>query len=371
MFRTAYGKYLIVLFSAAALISGLGSCKKKDGPQPEEETSFDKQVMLVNLADQVILPSYKSFDTALDSVVIAFNRFRISEETADLRVVRERLTDAYLKYQHVSLHGFGPGEDLSIRNNFNIFPCDTAKIKNNAASGSSDLSMASNLSAKGLPALEYMFFSRSEAGTTELFKDLSYKNYASKVLLDMTTQMKSLLGTWNNSYRNTFCNSLGTDVGSSIGYVINQINFELDYLKNSKIATPLGLRSAGAIRPRDCEAYYSAKSNAYALETLLAIENVYRGRSNSGVDGIGFDDYVSHLNISYGEITLAAAINSQFAVAKEKLKNIPAPLSVQVQGDKAPVDAAYRELVKLLVLLKTDLPSGLGVVITYQDGDGD
>jgi hypothetical protein len=28
-------------------------------------------------------------------------------------------------------------------------------------------------------------------------------------------------------------------------------------------------------------------------------------------------------------------------------------------------------LVKLLVLLKTDMPSSLGVVITYQDGDGD
>jgi len=35
------------------------------------------------------------------------------------------------------------------------------------------------------------------------------------------------------------------------------------------------------------------------------------------------------------------------------------------------VDAAYVELQKQVVLFKTDMPSSLGVLITYQDNDGD
>ena len=44
------------------------------------------------------------------------------------------------------------------------------------------------------------------------------------------------------------------------------------------------------------------------------------------------------------------------------------------QNNLAIINAAKTgniEIVKLLVLLKTDAPSVLGIVITYQDGDGD
>jgi predicted lipoprotein len=77
------------------------------------------------------------------------------------------------------------------------------------------------------------------------------------------------------------------------------------------------------------------------------------------------------LGTSYNGGTLNQAIKDQFTLAKNKLALIPDPLSTQMTSNAPAVDAAYMELVKLLVLLKTDMTSALGVVITYQDGDGD
>jgi uncharacterized protein len=125
------------------------------------------------------------------------------------------------------------------------------------------------------------------------------------------------------------------------------------------------------IQPDKCESVFGARSMQYANETLKLIENVYLGRKLNGDNGLGFDDYLEHLKAEYNGGSLNEAINNQFSIAKNKLQALPDPLAQQVSTNAAAVDAAYMELVKLLVLLKTDMPSNLGVVITYQDGDGD
>jgi predicted lipoprotein len=222
--------------------------------------------------------------------------------------------------------------------------------------------------------LEYLFYGNSsdEASIVGAFaSSIERRKYGLVILADLSGKINSVLSAWKTTYRNTFINSLGTDVGSSIGYLINQMNFELDYLKNAKIGIPLGKKTLGIVQPTQCEVYYSGKSLDYAIETLKAIENLYLGRSVSGNNGKGFDDYLDHLEVMHGSETLNSAINKQFALAYTKLGNIQGAISEQVISNPTAVDAAYVELVKLLVLLKTDLPSSLGVVITYQDGDGD
>ena len=69
--------------------------------------------------------------------------------------------------------------------------------------------------------------------------------------------------------------------------------------------------------------------------------------------------------------SLNNAIKTQFGIAKAKLALVNEPLSDAVINNAAAVDAAYLEIQKLLVLLKTDMPSVMGIIITYQDGDGD
>ncbi|PBQ34017.1 hypothetical protein CNR22_20285 [Sphingobacteriaceae bacterium] len=369
---------LIKSFTGVLLLASLTlivCCKKKDSKKeetPADET-FDKQALLTNLADNLILPAYNEFKTALDSVTQTFETFKVSGSKSDFLSVRQKFAIAYLKYQRISIFGFGPGEDAGVRTNFNIFPCDTTKIKANISSGTYNLSSATNFACKGLPALDYLFYdlNRSDDVIVQSFTDAKRKAYVSDVIGEMSAKLATVITTWNSTYRTTFVNSLSTDVGSSLGYVINQINYELDYLKNSKIATPLGLRSAGTPLPANSEAYYGQQSMQYALETLNMMENVYLGRSLKNADGLGFDDYLDHLGVMHVDVSLNTAIKSQFGVARAKFTAVGNPLSEKVLTTPTVVNEAYTELVKLLVLLKTDMPSSLGVVITYQDGDGD
>lgn len=370
------GAFKLKIGLLAVLLVLCVCCKKKDPANGPEDPSavFDKQAMLVNLADHVILPCYSEFKVSLDSLSQSYTTFKSSETLADFQVVKQKLHTAYLKYQRVNLFGFGPGEDLGIRTNFNVFPANRSTVESNISSGTYDLSSLSNIATKGFPALDYLFYglNQTEAEQLQLFaSDDKRKKYVSDLLEEMTFKLNAVITTWNTSYRATFVNSLGTDVGSSIGFLVNQINYELDYLKNAKLGIPLGLKSGGTILPDKCEAYYSGQSVQYAIETLNALENTYLGRGLSGSDGKGFDDYLDHLNIRHTDVSLNAAIKTQFHIARTKLNTLANPLSEQVVSNWTNVNNAYKELVKLLVLLKTDMPSNLGVVITYQDGDGD
>jgi predicted lipoprotein len=369
-------KKLIQLSLVVILCCLCLQCKRKHKdhkPDEDPKTVFDKQAMLTNYADALIIPSYANFKIALDSLMDAYNTFKTSGSINDFQIVKLKFSIAYLKYQRCDLFEFGPAETQVIRANFNIFPTDSTQINSNISAGTYNLALIANLDAKGFPALEYLFFGNaaSENSMFALFSNVNRKQYVSDLLAEMSAKTDPVISAWNTSYRNTFVNSLNTDVGSSIGYMVNQLSYELDYLKNAKIGTPLGKKSLNVPVPGSCEAYYMATSVAYAKETLYLIESAYLGRSTSGANGKGFDDYLIHLDAQYNGGSLNDAINAQFALAKTKLAAVPDPLPTQVTTNAATVDAAYIELVKLLVLLKTDMPSSLGVVITYQDGDGD
>jgi predicted lipoprotein len=55
----------------------------------------------------------------------------------------------------------------------------------------------------------------------------------------------------------------------------------------------------------------------------------------------------------------------------EKLDAVPDPLSESFISNATHVEDAYKEIQKLLTLLKTDVSSALGVQISFMDNDGD
>jgi len=57
--------------------------------------------------------------------------------------------------------------------------------------------------------------------------------------------------------------------------------------------------------------------------------------------------------------------------ATAALESLSDPLSENIVNDQTQVEATYAELQKLIVLFKVDMPSRLGILITYQDNDGD
>jgi predicted lipoprotein len=368
-------KKIVSALLLLAFIFTVAECKKKKQTEEEEaEAAFDKSAMLANYSSNVIIPNIQVAKNAIDSFSVAYNAFLSNKTVQTLALARQKFIIAYTEYQKMELFGFGPAENEIVYANFNTFPTDTPQILSNISNGSYNLATVSNLDAKGLPAIDYLLNSTGYTDTQLVALFASSPNrvtYISNCVSEMLSKSNNILNGWNG-YQSTFNNSKGSEIGSSLGLLVNNLNFQIDLMKNAKIGIPLGKKSLGVKLPEKCEAYYTNSISVGLTKACLDnIENVYLGRSLNGTDGIGLDDYLDALGAQHVSGSLNSAIKNQFAVAKSKLALVNEPLSFSIVNNDAPVDVAYVEMVKLLVLLKTDMPSALGIVITYQDGDGD
>jgi uncharacterized protein len=361
----------------AALVMGAASCKDKKKDEDIAEAAFDKGPLLTNLADNIIIPQYNSCKLSLDSLYDAWVVFKQNKNVANLQSLRVQFITTYKSYEMVAAFEFGPAETELVRANFNTFPTDSAQIKSNIAAGTWSLAAASNLDAKGFPALDYLFYGNnlSDNAVVSLFTSADSTvraQYTEDVLNEMRTKITSVLSQWQISYRSTFVTSLGSDIGSSFGLFINQMVYELELIKNAKIGIPLGKKTLGIPLPDKCEAYYGKFSLQLINTSLKHVENLYMGRTVQGTQPtVGCDDYLNHLDVQHANGPLNIVIQNQFTVCYTKLAALQDPLSGEVTNNQAAVDAAYVEIQKLMVYVKTDMPSAFGIIITYQDTDGD
>lgn len=373
-------KQNFILICIVAFMLLFDSCKPQKEDEITPENSFDKGGMLTNVGTNIITPAYAKLKIAMDSLQFCNIQFISNPSSNSLSALQSKFSIAYIAYQRCSSYEFGPAESQMIRANFNIFPCDTAQINTNISNGSYNLATADNIDAKGLPAIDFLLFYPNQ-NTTEILKRFTTnvsaanaKTYLTNIINELKNKTDLVNSGWDSSagnYITTFKNNTGSDIGGSIGMLVNQLNYDFELMKNAKIGIPLGKKTLGTPMPEKVEAFYSKKSLILITEQLKTIENIYLGRNELNVDGLGLDDYLVRVNAQHSSGTLNDVIKASFTSAKAKLALIPDPLSQAVISNAAAVDGLYAELQQLVVLLKVDMPSALGVLITYQDNDGD
>lgn len=354
------------------------ACDKSTPPGPDDN-GFDKTAMLVNYADNIILPRYQLMQqklTVLQSASEAFITAPSLTTQTELKVVYR---EAYLQYERIAAFQFGPAEALlldpfvnfsgGLDYDFNTsgeltgFSVDTITIENNIATGIYDLTSLNrnNFYAQGFPALGYLYF---DPNAVDRFA--TNPNGRIKYIRDVTTRLKSLVdkvaGDWT-VYREEFIANTKTNIGSPMGNMVNQLAYQIDLLKGPRIGWPFGKQSGGIIFPTKSEGYYAEISVALAVENLASLKEVYTGSDS----GKGLSDYLVALN----RAALNEEVTRQFDKTLAALQNIPDPLSTSIIAEPAKVEAAYKEIQKLLTLLKTDIASATGVQITFTDNDGD
>ena len=359
-------KRLWVIAFAALTVGGiLFGCSKggsDDGTKVEPTTDF-KIGMLTNYADNIIIPAYSDLKTKLDLLDVSVNAFITSPSIATQQSLKTVFKNTYVSFQGISSAYFGPASSLLLNSYINSFPCTTTKIETGIQSGvyNFDQPVASD-SIQGFPALDYLLFSTnavqkfSDAGAT------NRKKYVQDIMVRMKTLVNNSLVQWNGNYRTTFINSTQTNVGSSIGYLINQFAFELDALKGPRIGWPFGKRSNGIVFADKCEGYYAGISTALAVANLTSLKNYYTGGK-----GVGIADYL----VKLGKDPLNNEVLAQFETAINALTAVPDPMSDAYTNNATVVENAYKEVQKLLTLIKTDVASATAVQVTYMDNDGD
>lgn len=372
-------KTIYAALIAASTFLLVQSCKKSGDNQSQtnnNSSTFDRQAMLTNFSTNIIIPAYTSFQTAAFNLDAAVSAFNTTPNTANLTALQTAFQATYKQWQATSIFEVGPAATATLRVNVNTYPADIAKINANITTNAYDPGALANLAAKGLPAMDYLLFGVGTDNSSILLmyttdgSAANRKAYLAKLSAELKTEATTVLSGWS-SYKTTFVNSTGIDVGSSTGQLINQLVYDFEILKNYEIGQPAGVQTMGTTFPAKVQAYYSKMSLQLALLHLQAVQNLYLGKSAQG-DGLGLDDYLIKANAKYTDGTpLNTVIQNQFAAATAKLQALTDPLSDNIKSNPTAVVAAYTELQKLTVLLKTDMTSALAVLITFGDNDGD
>lgn len=355
----------IVLFGmlSLAFIMPLTSCKKDK--EEEETVDFNKSELLTNIGTNLIVPEYQLLLDDISILETSFLQFSSDKTVANLDLVKVAWKNAYLSWQTVNTYEFGPAMNIGLRSALGTFPTDTNKVLTNISVGGYVLGSADNIDAIGLPCLDFFLY-RADA-LNHFISSTAYTQYGLEIIQKMKSEVNSVLNSWNTSYLTTFKNSTGTQSTSSFSLFVNEFNKTYEIAKNAKLGIPIGKQSLGIQRPEYIEARLSAISLELLRENVKSLQRIFNGNTKNGTEGIGFDDYLIALDRS----SLATSINAQFNAILNDIDLITVSFEEEMINNPAVLDALYTKMQNLVVSIKTDMSSSFGVLITYQDNDGD
>jgi len=368
--RSAFNVLLTLVMSLT-----IASCVPTD--DNNSSTDFDRSELLNNYSDNIVIPAYEEYVASTNSLLTVINEFAVSpSDNNKLLICIEQLKVVSLKWQLASLFDFGPASDYALLEFTNSYPTSTDDIEAAIGNESWIAGQASNIDNVGLPALDYLL--NEDGALDKLNTNPSRVEHLVRQAEFLNEQGELVLETWQSSYHSNFVSMTGTEMGSSIGAILNAFNrvFEAN-IRKQKLGLPSGVSTfSGNPLPSHVEAKYANYWSIDLLyEALLSIEKVYMGNSlsSNSIDneGVGFDDYL----ISLGDEAFGQGLNNdivaQIQSSKQAILSLEDPLSEFVLSNQETCLSVYSELQALVVLFKVDMMSSLGVLITYQDNDGD
>ncbi|MBE2223587.1 MAG: imelysin family protein [Anaerolineae bacterium] len=351
------------------------------GCAPKQETAtavpFDRREMLSNLTYQIILPTHETLESSAEALVQSTQIFVGNPNAENLDSLQNAWLETNLAYMATTPFDFGPVHDTRLHSKLDNRPVDTAYIDETLANDTViTTNSVSDIGSNkiGLGAMEYLIFDAENGDTVILaaFQDDENADRRQAYLLALAENIykttKNLTAIWDtngSNYAQWFVESSG-EMESSMNMLVNQMLADLEEIITLRIGFPLGKLSGGVSRPEHVEAPYSQMSLPRIIATVEALQTIYSGGAGSGLD-----DYLDFLGATYEEELLSQVIHNQFDMTLEALNAVEDPLAIAVDTNSGQVEAAYQELNKLLVLLKVDMANHLGIVLTFNDNDGD
>lgn len=377
----SFVKLLILCILPIILIS-INACEDpstEPGPPvvnpPQEQTVAQLRAeMIVHIANNIIIPSYERSQASVNDMLTAISAFNALPNELNLLNAQQALKQAWLDWQAASIYLFGPAETVSLQSSLSTYPTDTDKIESNAKVDSYNLESLGNKAAVGFPALDYLL--HGEGDSDVIFSFTSGENtqnrkaYLDALATTIKGKLDEVISAWNTSYVMAFtsADAAGTDVGSALGLLVNSMDLHFQrFVRDGKVAIPAGIRSAGIPRPIAIEARYGEYSVELLVESLRAYHNLFLGIDLQEVDGTSLYDYLQKID----ETGLADDIKSQYLAAITSAKTLTDPLDDQIDTDLEKLNTVFLELQKVVVFIKSDAASIMGISITNQDNDGD
>lgn len=355
-------KYLKIAFPIAFILISFSACKDKDNQQ--EEAVFDKAPIMTNLADNYMIPHFTELKTRFNTLSTNWNAFLADQSLPNFDAVKASYLLCNEEYQRVKMFDFGPAMSYGMTMAFGIFPTDTSQIAASISSGTYDLASSESEYSQGLDALDYLLFRAS--AYSQLQSSSNARMYVTDLINRMNSKAIAISQAWSGSYRSEFIAGTGTSLTSPFALLVNSFVKDFELTKNTKLGYPIGKQTLNNPRPLYFEAKWS-KHNKVLLQTaILALSDVFHGTGTAG-DGQGFDDYLTAVD----QTTVSNSIHDKFQYLNVEISNWNDNLQDRLVSNPTSLDSYYNYMSSMVVNLKTDMPSAFGVVISYQDNDGD
>ncbi len=328
--------------------------------------------LLTSWVDNHILPDYKSFLEEANSLKLAKDNFIAAPSEALLVELKTALEIVYIKFQPTAIYQIGSAEELNYYLNLNAHPLDEFKTNNNIFSEDAiDLSSVLQQDAQGLPAVDYLINGLGDTNSEIVSfytgdSSSNYSAYLSSVVDRITQITEEVITDWETNFRKTFIENTSSSRNGSVDQLINiYIEYFERRLRSSKVGTPAGFFTLPNTFPNQIESLYNpTQSKALLLEALNRAEQFYNGNTNATTS-------ISAELIALGSAELDTRIKTQFEDARLIINSLNDNLKFQIENDNLKMIAARDALQKIVISLKVDMVSILGVDIIFQDNDGD
>ena len=359
------------------------SCGNEDEEPTGPIDNFDRKAMLVNWADNIIVPAFTAFAEKTEELKSAGANFSTEPTLTNYEDLVTKWEAAYFGFQEVSMFEIGKAEELRFTNNLNIYPTNIDELNNNVLNGGYNLELPSQIDRQGFPALDYLLFgiANDQNSILDFYQNdggaAKYLTYLNDLTDRIDNLTQAILSDWNNGYRETFIDNSGNSATASVDKLTNDFIFYYEkHLRAGKIGIPAGVFS-GDIESDKVEALYRRDlSKALFMTSLDAVQNFFNGVYSSGLLGPptaeeSFKTYIDYLGVKKGDESLATAINDQFQLARAAAQELDDSFADQVETDNVKMLATYDQLQLNVVNIKVDMLQAFNINVDYIDADGD
>ncbi|MFK8036831.1 MAG: imelysin family protein [Crocinitomicaceae bacterium] len=370
-------KYYFPILLTLLFVS-IGCKKKKQETDCTDSPPFDRKEMISHLTTQYIIPAYSDYKTKAKSLKDKTKAFTTVTSIDNLLACQQTWRELAESWQNVAFLEFGPAENIGLRSQTNIYPTDTNKINSNISNSNYNIALPSNYVAKGIQALDYLFFlpNRTSSDIVQYYSNSTNgKQYLESLTNELYSNASTVFSDWENSATAFINNTSDNAQGSAVSNIVNALSAHYEtYVRKGKVGIPVGIFNGFSQTPMPAhsEAYYSGHSVTLLVQEMKAIKQFMNGETfTDQVNGLGLDDYMKYTEAKKDDLELSKAINNQISQIIAEANSLDSPLSEIVNSKPTESKALYQSMQKLVPLIKVDLTSALGVLITYQDNDGD
>ena len=321
-----------------------------------------KDLMLQSVVKNAVAPGYARLANHCRLLSEAAKKLDAAPNPSHLEQARASWLDAAVAAQELDCFKIGPIADASDAAAFYFLPVRPASIERAIQAlpenGDADLQQL-GATAKGLFALEYLLFPETADPAAALARfsgetGAHRRRYLFLVAQEAACRAERLERDWKPPFSASAVRFLngGQD---SLNALVNQLAMTTEsvtMLRLEPLVNPPDRLSRDKIPG-------AASGHSHVL-LQAAVHGLHR------IHGGGLNQYTRHLNPS-----LADHLDRQFGSTLDRLAALDRPLESSAPDHALRIAEGYQNCNALNVLLKVDLPSTLGVTLTFISTDGD